>query len=180
MGMIANHPESEVRVLVVAESDSCWTSWRSQSAGDTFVITQQLDEEQHEFAQRAVQRIERLIELGWRPRTAVLAVNQSATNDAYVARTPIARALIGSLRGAEGDEFVLAGDTRFPDEARHGLLGLVQMLAESLVGLPIDIRVQFTCDTAPSPRRPSGIRPIAPLSSARVPRHARSRRRASA
>jgi hypothetical protein len=149
MNIQQSHDESapDDKIVVVAEANSATESWMALGRNEreeAVAVFQQAGESNKEFARRAVGQIDRLQNARFRPRRAIFALQSCCPEGALDARALIARALVAALCNAGGVELVLAGHVRFADSERHELLGLVETLNLSLVGSPINIRVQFS------------------------------------
>ena len=133
-------------VFVAVERGAPWPAALgacSEGHAGTAVIVQGEGESAMRFARRASSRMERLAGGAHALTQAVIAVGHEAQPATQVARAAIAQALLRSMSAASQSLLIFAVPRALPDEARHQLMALVELLVE-LGGTRLGIRVVAT------------------------------------
>jgi hypothetical protein len=130
--------------LVVIEIGGSWPSWVSREGGaapNAIVEVQTAAEPAAQFAQRVAARLHTLAAERKSLRLAVIATGSD--EEASLARSTLARAILRAMAPSRAGELVLAAD-RSHDGDHHELFALAGALCEALNGSQISVSVRFS------------------------------------
>jgi hypothetical protein len=148
---------SESCCLIVMETGSRWPAWL-EAPPESRIVVQDPLESVETLTTRAVRVIEGLRAKGKRLHTVVIAAGRAIEGErALNARTQLAKAALAAMTDDAG--VVLAGNDGLPDRVRHELFTSAEVIAQSLAGSAIDVRVRFDAADGAERHPVSGIYP---------------------
>jgi hypothetical protein len=132
---------SESCCLIVMETGSRWPTWL-EAPPESRIVVQDPLESLETLTTRTIRVIEGLRAKGKRLQTVVIAAGRATEGErALSARSQLARAARTAMTSEAG--VVLAGNDGLPDRVRHELFTSAEIIAQSLAGSAIDVRVRF-------------------------------------
>jgi hypothetical protein len=119
------------------------------------MVVQQADETPAELALRATRRAARLVQAGAALEAGVIVASDVVSDEVFLGRCQIARAMIRAMRGATTPRLIFVAPSTISDEGRHELFSIAGTLATQLHGTPIEVSVRFS-----DRRQVSGLHPV--------------------